>query len=125
MVMFNDVAKMEEKYKKMKNGTSILFNRINESDAIKTMQGCFKSFLEKKGINSPTASAISEIFAFDLVLFEEAMEEERKERFFEFVSSTFSKEFLRGEDEKLLFDKTLKRMGKKLKEEEKRSLTIK
>ena len=113
--MFDDVAKMEEKYRKMEDGASILFGKIDESDAVKTMQSCFRSFLEKKGIDIPVASAISETFAFDLMLFGEAMEKERKERFFDFVSSTFSEKFLKGKDEKLLFDKTLKRMETKLK----------
>ena len=112
---FDDVVKMEEKYKKMEDGVSVLSNKIDENDAVKTMQSCFRSFLEKKGIDIPVASAISEVFAFDLMLFGEAMEKERKERFFDFVSSTFSKKFLKGKDEKLLFDKTLKRMETKLK----------
>jgi hypothetical protein len=125
MVTFNDVVEVEEKYKKMKDGTAILFGRIDENDAIRTMQGCFRSFLEKKGFDSVRASAVSEIFAFDLVLFEEAMETERKKRFFDFVSSTFSKEFLRGKEEKELFEKALKRMGKKLKREEKKLKVVK
>jgi hypothetical protein len=117
---FDDIVKIEEKYRKMEDGVSVLSNKIDENDAVKTMQSCFRSFLEKKGIDIPVVSAISDVFAFDLMLFGEAMEKERKERFFDFASSTFSKKFLKGKDEKELFDKTLKRMGKKLKREEKK-----
>ena len=114
MISFDDVIKIEEKYKKMEDGVSLIFSKINEDDAVRTMQGCFRSFLEKKGIDSPRAFAISEVFAYDLMIFEEAMEKERKERFFDFVSSAFSDEFLKGKEERELFDKTLKRMARKL-----------
>lgn len=123
-MIFDDVVKVERKYNKMKDGDSIIFEKIDKSDVIKTMQSCFRSFLEKKKIESNKAFAISEIFAYDLALFEEAMEEERKERFFEFVSSTFSKEFLRGKEENNLYVKILNRIGRKMKKEEKKEKLV-
>ena len=117
MPTLKEVVKIENKYKKMKNGYSVLSEKAKESDVISTMTNNFRVLLGKKNMNFADAEIISDIFSSSLVMFEEAMEEERKKIFFEFVSSTFSKEFLKGEKENFIFDKMLKRMGKKLRKE--------
>ena len=117
MPTLEEVVKIENKYKKMKNGYSVLSEKAKESDVISTMTNNFRVLLGKKNMNFADAEIISDIFSSSLVMFEEAMEEERKKIFFEFVSSTFSKEFLKGKEENFLFDKMMKRMGKKLRKE--------
>ena len=117
MPTLKEVVKIENKYKKMKNGYSVLSEKAKESDVISTMTNNFRVLLGKKNMNFADAEIISDIFSSSLVMFEEAMEEERKKIFFEFVSSTFSKEFLKGKEENFLFDKMMKRMGKKLRKE--------
>lgn len=115
------MIKIEEKYKGMENGVSVLSQKVKQDDVISAMTNNFRVLLGKKNISFLDSSLLSDVFSSSFVIFEEAMEEERKERFFEFVSSTFSKEFLKGDDEKKLFNKTLKRMETKLKKENKKN----
>lgn len=119
MIRIEKMIKIENKYKNMDNGVFVLSEKVKHNDTIETMTSNFRILLTKKNVSFLDTSVLSDIFSFSLVMFEEAMEEERKERFFEFVSATFSKEFLRGKEEILLFDKMLKRMGRKIDKEDK------
>jgi len=114
MPTLEDLVKVENKYKNMKDGASVLFQKAKQNDAVNIMTNNFRVILGKKNMSFTDASVLADIFSSSLIMFEEAMEKEAKERFFEFVSSTFSKEFLKGKKEVLLFNKMLKRMGRKL-----------
>ena len=125
MVTIEKLSKIEDKYKNMEDGVSVLSEKVRGNDAINIMANNFRVILGKKNVGLHDVSVLSDIFSFSLIMFEEALEEERKERFFDFVSSTFSKEFLKGKAEKELFSKTLKRVEKKLKKEEKLNIDAK
>ena len=118
-MMMKHLAKIEKKYQEMENNVNILSKKVKKNDVISIMTNNFRTLLNKKKINFSDANIFSEVFGFSMIMFEEAMEEERKERFFDFVSSTFSKENLRGKEERLLYDKMLRRIERKMKKEEK------
>lgn len=125
MIRIEEIIKIENKYKDLEDGVYILSEKVNKNDAIYTMTNNFKNLLKSRGVGFLDSSLLSDTFGFSLVMLEEALEEERKERFFDFVSSAFSEEFLEGKEERLLFDKMLRRMERKLKREEKKLKAIK
>lgn len=119
MTTIEEMQKIENKYKKMGDGATILAKKVNESDIIRTMTNNFRFLMAKKNVSALDSSIFSDIFGCSLIMFEEALEKERKERFFEFVSSVFSKENLKGEEEKFLYEKMLRRIENKMNKKKK------
>ena len=109
-----EMLKVEKKYKDMDDGVLVLSEKVKRNDVISTMTNNFRVFLGKKDVSLLNASILSDIFGFSLIMFEEVLEKERKERFSEFVFSTFSREFLKGKEENLLYTKILERMKRKM-----------
>ena len=118
MTTVENLIEIENKYKNMENSVMVLSEKVKENDVVNTMTNNFRFLLAKKNVSALDSSILSEVFGFSLIMFEEAMEKERKERFFSFVSATFSKENLRGKVENELYEKMLKRMENKFKKEE-------
>ena len=149
ITILESMIEIERRYKNMPDGVSVLLNKVEENETARVIKDKFKLFLLDRGLDEVEAFVISDVFSFNMIIHEEALElvnkdrqmiskinsidlvalpdnKIKKERIRNFKATVtmLSKEYLRGDKERELFDKVLdrverKRMRKKTKKKKK------